>query len=268
MPGLSRETESFLGWLGGERGRSANTVAAYRRDLAAYERWLGEAGTTVGDADGAAVARYVAALTAAGRQPASVTRALVAIRALHRHSGSDAAGAIDGPAVAAAPPAALSRAAVGRLLSSVRGDGPIERRDRAILEVLCRTGVRTSELVGLDLADLDPAAGAAHVVAVNGKPRIVPVPPPAVAKLEEWLAPAGRPSLAGRRRELALFVNARGGRLSRQAAWALVRRRGEEAGLGATGVGPQLLRHTYAVHLLDDGVAPATVRRLLGQVDR
>ena len=264
---LSTESESFLRWLAGERGRSANTVAAYRRDLTAYERWLGEAGSSVGEAEGAAVARYLAELTAAGRRAASVTRALVAIRALHRYAGSDAAVAIDGPTVAPVPPAALSRTSVDRLLSSVLLDGPIERRDRAILELLYRTGLRTSELVGLDLADVDAEAGVAHVVAVNGRPRTVPVPPPAVVKVDEWLAPPGRPSLVGRGRETALFVNARGGRLSRQAAWALVRQRGKNAGLGET-VGPQLLRHTCAAHLLDDGVAPPEVRRILGQVGR
>src|SRR5207247_1162395 len=94
-----------------------------------------------------------------------------------------------------------------------------------------------------------------------------PVPPPAVVKVDEWLAPPGRPSLVGRGRETALFVNARGGRLSRQAAWALVRQRGKNAGLGEA-VGPQLLRHTCAAHLVGERVAlAAKLRETLGEVE-
>lgn len=257
---MSGETEAFLAWVE-ERGRAGNTVAAYRRDLASYERFLAGQGRRVADVTPADVEAYVDSLTASGRKPASVARALVAVRALHRFAGTDPAGHVSGPEVAHRPPPVLAEDEVARLLEGLDGDGPTARRDRAIVELLYATGMRVSELVGLSLGDLDQ--GMARVGGPQA--RVVPYGEPAAEAVAHWLAPAGRGAVAPRRWRRsddagALFLNLRGGRLSRQGAWAVVR------GLGGPGgrLGPHLLRHCFAAHLLARGASAAAVQQLLG----
>lgn len=249
MPGLS----DFLHWLEVDQGRAANTVSAYRSDLVAYEQWVGD----VRSATEQAVQDYVGHLSEQGRAPASVRRALVAIRALHRYLGIDAAAAVGAPDVPPAEPDVLGDDEVERLLRAAEGDAVLDRRDHAMVAVLVGGGLRISELVGLDLADLgdvgdagdaDEADDGERTVAVVGhgdRDRIVELDDRAAVSLARWLAPTGRPVLTpGRAATAALFVNARGGRLSRQGAWAIVHARGQLAGLGDR-VTPQVLRNTY-----------------------
>ena len=268
---LPLEAEEFLGWLVAERGRSANTVAAYRRDLAAYVGWLGRDLSTVTAAD---LERYVGALRAEGRAPASVARALVAVRSLHRFLAEEGGGtddpgaAVEAPRVPRGLPKALSEDEVGQLLSAVTGTGPLDRRDRAILEVLYGTGVRISELVGLSLADLDLESGSLRAFGKGAKERIVPLVGMAREAVLDWLSPSGRPAVeperwARRGDAEAVFLNARGGRLSRQGAWGVVRRYGDRVGLGER-LTPHVLRHSCATHLLDHGADIRVVQELLG----
>ncbi|MBK9178304.1 MAG: site-specific tyrosine recombinase XerD [Acidimicrobiales bacterium] len=271
---LPLEAEEYLSWLAVERGRAANTLAAYRRDLRVYCVFLARRGVPLAGVDEALLATYVAELRAAGRAPASVARALVAVRSFHRflvaegHLGTDPAADLAAPRVPLGLPKALSEDEVTSLLAAVVGDGPTARRDRAMLEVLYAGGLRISELVGLSLADVDLGAGLLRVFGKGAKERIVPIGRPARAALSSWLGPGGRPVLvparwARRGDAEAVFLNTRGGRLSRQGAWAIVRRYGDRVGLGAR-LTPHVLRHSCATHLLDHGADVRAVQELLG----
>jgi integrase/recombinase XerD len=269
---LPLEAEEFLGWLVAERGRSNNTVAAYRRDLKAYTSWLGN--RSLGDVDAGTIESYVGVLRGEGKAPASVARATVAVRSLHRFlaeegvAASDPGAMVETPRVPRGLPKALSEDEVTSLLSGVVGFDPIARRDRAILEVLYGAGLRISELVGLSLADLDVEGGSLRAFGKGSKERIVPLVGMARDAVLEWLSPSGRGALeperwARRGDAEAVFLNARGGRLSRQGAWGIVRRHGERVGLGEK-LSPHVLRHSCATHLLDHGADIRVVQELLG----
>lgn len=269
---LPIEVEEYLSWLVSERGRSGNTVAAYRRDLRAYCAWLG--GRRLGAVDAATIESYVGALRAQGRAPASVARALVAVRSLHRFlaeegdAPADPGAGIDAPRVPRGLPKALSEADVTMLLDAVVGNEPTARRDRAILEVLYGAGLRISELVGLSLGDLDIEGGSLRAFGKGSKERIVPLVGMARSAVLDWLSPSGRGALeperwARRGDAEAVFLNARGGRLSRQGAWGVVRGYGDRVGLGER-LTPHVLRHSCATHLLDHGADVRVVQELLG----
>jgi integrase/recombinase XerD len=271
---LPLEVEEYLSWLVAERGRSANTLAAYRRDLVRYVAWLTGRGVTPAAAASADLEAYVADLRAADLAPASVTRAMVAVRSLHRFLADegdaerDPGLLLEVPKVPRGIPKALPEDDVNALLAAVVGDGPRDRRDRAILEVLYGTGLRISELVGLSLADLDLHGGYLRAFGKGSKERVVPLIGMAAEALEAWLAVGGRPRLeparwARRGDAGAVFLNARGGRLSRQGAWGVVRRYGTKVGI-ADRLSPHVLRHSCATHLLDHGADVRIVQELLG----
>jgi integrase/recombinase XerD len=271
---LPLEVEEHLSWLSAEKGRSPSTISAYRRDLRAYCGWLRERRLSIDAVGEDAITRYVAAMRARGKAPASVARALVAVRSMHRflseegRSETDPGRDVEVPRVPAGLPKALSEEEVLALLAAVPGDDAIGRRDRAILEVLYGTGLRISELVGLSLADLDLGGALLRAFGKGAKERIVPVGRYALDALEWWLAPGGRPELepdrwARRGDAEAVFLNARGGRLSRQGAWGIVRRHGDAAGLGPR-LTPHVLRHSCATHMLDHGADIRAVQEMLG----
>ena len=266
--------EELLSWLAVERGRAPNTLAAYRRDLAAYNEFLVGRGLTPATVTEPVVEDYLAFLRAAGRAPASVARALVSVRSLHRfledegHVTSNPAEEIHRRKVPSGLPKALSEAEVATLLAAVTGDHAVARRDRAILEVLYACGLRVSELVGLSLADLDLGAGLLRAFGKGSKERVVPVGRLACEALGAWLASGGRPQLvperwARRGDAEAVFLNTRGGRLSRQGAWGIVRHHAEAVGLGDR-LSPHVLRHSCATHMLDHGADIRVVQELLG----
>ena len=272
---LPPEAEELLTWLAVERGRATATLTAYRRDLVAYSTWLGERGITrYADVAASDVVAYVGALRATGKAPASVARAMVTVRGLHRFlvdeglAAEDPAGDVEQPRVPSGLPKALSEAEVERLLDAPAGDEPLVRRDRAILEVLYGTGIRISELVGLSLADVDLDGALLRAFGKGSKERIVPLGRPARRALEAWLDPGGRPDVAperwARRGDAeAVFLNARGSRLSRQGGWLVVEHYGRLVGLG-TKLSPHVLRHSCATHMLDHGADIRAVQELLG----
>ena len=271
---LPVEVEDFLTALRVERGRSPNTLKAYANDLRAYVGWLDERGLTIGAVGPEDVTAYVGDLAAGERAPSTVKRMLVAVRGLHRFLAEEAPGVADPAAEVELPrapkglPKALSEAEVGALLDSVVGDDAVARRDRAILEVLYGTGVRVGELAGLSLADLDLDAGLVRFFGKGAKERIVPLGRHALVALVAWLGPGGRDELeperwARRGDAEAVFLNRRGGRLSRQGAWAVVRAAGDRVGLGDR-LTPHVLRHSCATHMLDHGADIRTVQELLG----
>lgn len=271
-PAADGPVASFLTALAG-RGRAPNTVAAYGRDLAAYERFLRtRRGIAADAATNADVEAFVAYLEQAGRKRSSIARALVSVRAFHRHlveqggAASDPARSVSSGPVPAATAAVLDVARVNLLLDGVRGDGPQVRRDRAILELLYGAALRPSEVVHLDRDDVSLDG----IVAVEGRggTRYIPAGEAAAEAVQAWLAPGGRGRLAAPGWSAgddahALFVNHRGSRLTRQGVWLILRRWVEAQGLPA-GQGPQVLRHSCAAHLAAAGMAAELVAEMLG----
>ncbi len=272
---LWRTREEFLSWLAVEKGRRPNTLSAYRRDLTVYSEWLGA--RELGGVSESDIELFVGWLHGSGRAPASVARTLVAVRALHRFATTecglvtDPTVDVEMPRIPAGLPKPLSEADITTLLESVVGMEPVARRDRAVLETLYATGMRISELVGLSLGALDLDECLVRVFGKGAKERIVPVGQAARRALAEWLSPSGRGALEperwSRRGDAeAVFLNQRGGRLSRQGAWGIVRHYGDRVGL-ADRLSPHVLRHSCATHMLDHGADIRTVQELLGHAD-
>ncbi len=273
---LSTGAEEYLSWLAVEKGRSRNTLAAYRRDIGAWEHWARNAGVDPLDAGPDAIERYLAELRGGGRNPASVARSTTALRGLYRFlvgEGTitdDPTVDVRSPRLPRRLPKALEERQVLLLLDQAGGSEPVDLRDRALLELLYGTGARISEVVGLSLIDVQGDDGLLRVFGKGAKERLVPLGGPARFALDRWLSASGRPRLAparwARRSDSeAVFLNTRGGRLSRQGAWAIVSHRAEQAGLG-TVVSPHVLRHSCASHMLAHGADIRVVQELLGHV--
>jgi integrase/recombinase XerD len=259
-----------------ERGLSANTLASYRRDLRRYLESLTARGIErldqVTETD---VSEFLAALRRGDDahpplRASSAARAVVAARGLHRFAARegvvplDAAAAVRPPSPARRLPKALPVDQVLAVLAAA-GDETTPRgvRDRALLEVLYGTGARISEAVALDVDDVDLDGGSVLLRGKGGKQRLVPLGSYGRDALDAYLV-RGRPALAAAGRgTAALFVNHRGGRLSRQSAWATLRAAAARAGITTT-VSPHTLRHSFATHLLDGGADVRVVQELLG----
>ena len=274
----------YLDHLTIERGLAAHTIEAYRRDLQRYASTLAAAGKTqIAAVTTTDVADYLAALREGDEDhpplaASSAGRAVVAVRGLHAFAvaeglaGSDPARAVRPPAPPRRLPRAISIPEVERLLQ-IHGDAPAQRRDRALLELLYGTGARISEAVGLDIDDLDlpgsrgsnGALATVRLAGKGGRQRIVPVGRYAQAAIDAYLVQA-RPKLAASarsgQRSHAVFLNARGGRLTRQGAWGALRNAAARAGLAE--ISPHMLRHSFATHLLDGGADVRVVQELLG----
>ncbi len=275
-PAITAVVADYLGHVTVERGLSANTVAAYRRDLARYAQWCEQRGlTAIGEVTENDVADFGASLRAAfGERPAlsatSAARTVVAVRGLHRFAlleglvPVDVSADIRPPAVGRRLPKALAYADVERLLAAT-GDPqtPVGLRDRALLELLYGTGTRISEAVGLDVDDVDLDGRTLTVIGKGDRQRRLPLGQVAAQAVDEYLVRA-RPALAVKGRGTPrLFLNTRGAPLSRQSAWAVIQQAAERAGLAAH-VSPHSLRHSYATHLLERGADVRVVQELLG----
>ena len=283
-PAVERVVTGYLDHLTVERGLAANTIASYRRDLRRYTEFLDAAGVRglaeVAESD---VAAFLAALRQGDDEhpPLSATsaaRAVVAVRGLHRFAlldglvTDDVAHEVRPPTPARRLPKAISVESVVALIEAAGAvEPPRGLRDRALLELLYGTGARISEAVGLAVDDLDRGQAAVRLAGKGGKHRVVPVGSYALQAVEDYLVRA-RPALAangkGGARGGALFLNVRGGSLSRQSAWAILRSAAERAGgaggLDPTTVSPHTLRHSFATHLLDGGADVRVVQELLG----
>ncbi|MBB3044481.1 site-specific tyrosine recombinase XerD [Nocardioides soli] len=275
-----RAVRTYLDHLSVERGLAANTLASYRRDLRRYLGYLDQAG--IDDLDRVSEATVTGFLVRLregdAEHPAlsstSAARTVVAVRGFHKFAVADGLATTD-PASGVKPPApakrlpkALPLADVEAILDAAGAPGTtLALRDRALLELLYGTGARISEAVGLDVDDLDPGAsgidGTVLLRGKGGKERIVPVGSYAREAVDAYLV-RGRPELvAAGRGTAALFLNARGGRLSRQSAWAVLVKAADRAGV-TKDVSPHTLRHSFATHLLDGGADVRVVQELLG----
>lgn len=275
---MAEQLQGYLQHLRFERGLSVNTLSAYRADLRRYGAWLHARGMDdLAEVHPSDVAAYAAAL-AQGHDglprlaTRSVSRSVTSVRRLHRFLAEEGITAQD-PAADTAPPReglrlpkALGIDETIRLVEAIGGEEPARLRGRALLELLYASGARISEAVGADVDDLDLTEGLVRLYGKGGKERLVPVGGQAVAALDAWLV-RGRPAFAARQRGTqragALFLNARGGRLSRQSAWKLIKEAAGLAGITAE-VSPHTLRHSFATHLLQGGADVRVVQELLG----
>jgi integrase/recombinase XerD len=271
---LPIEVEEFLSWMVAEKGRARNTVAAYRRDLTAYCSWLDLHGRSVLDVDREQLVAFVGERRRSGAATSSIARQLAAIRMLHRYlavegqRSDDPTSDLEGVRVPAGIPKPLTEAQVTSLIDAVVVTEPIHRRDLALIELLYATGARISEAVGLSIGEIDLDARLVRLYGKGSKERIVPFGATAAEALEDWFSPSGRARLVPdrwRRRDdaEAVFLNARGGRLTRQAAWLVVKKYGARAGIGDE-LSPHVLRHSCATHLLDHGADLRVVQEMLG----
>lgn len=271
--GLPRHGGRFLDYLLVERGLSEHSLAAYRRDLRLYATYLTGRGvgdvTEVGPDDLRSFVAWLRDTTnAQGRvyAPRSIARTLAAVRGFHRFlvaedlASSDPSSDVASPRLPRSLPKALSAAQVERLLAAPTGETPTVLRDRALLELLYGAGLRISELVALDVDDVDPVTRTVRCLGKGRKERIVPFGRPAARALDALLVRA-RPALAPG--GPWLWCNHRGGRLTRQGAWKIVKAYADSADLGAL-VSPHTLRHSFATHLLDGGADVRVVQELLG----
>jgi integrase/recombinase XerD len=265
---FSRHVDACLGAALAERGLAPRTVEAYRHDLADFERFLRARGLRrPAEVTRAVVTLYLVALRRRGRAPATVKRRVAAIRALFRHLVREQVVAVDPTVDLGAPrlprrlPRVLTVQEVEALLAAPDPSTPEGLRDRAMLELLYASGLRVSELVGLNLGDVDLAAELVRCVGKGGKDRVVPVGSRAIAALLDYQR-QGRPVLAGRRGLQALFISRRG-RLTRQGCWKLLRAHARRAGI-TTPLTPHVLRHSFATHLLEGGADLRAVQEMLG----
>jgi integrase/recombinase XerD len=271
---LAKQIQRFLDHLTVERGLSVHTVAAYRRDLVRYAAFLRTRGITdAGHVDERAVTAHVAAVSAStygdGKpyRATSVVRALSSVRAFHRFLlregkiSSDPTAAVIRPKLPRSLPKPLSVDDVARVLAhpdrSAKG-----LRDRAVLETLYGAGLRISELVGLDVDDADLEEGSVRVLGKGGKERDVPIGRYARDAISAYLTRV-RPQIATARSRSALFLNLRGGRLTRQGCTGIVQQHAAGAGI-RTKVSPHTFRHSFATHLLEGGADVRVVQELLG----
>lgn len=273
---IVRAIRTYLDHLAVERGLAANTLTSYRRDLRRYQEYLEELGIESLEAiTEATVTSFLVRLREgdADHPPLSSTsaaRTVVAVRGFHKFAvndglaTSDPAASVKPPSPAKRLPKALPLSDVEAILEAAGAAGTtLALRDRALLEMLYGTGARISEAVGLDVDDLDTVDGTVLLRGKGSKERLVPVGSYALEAVDAYLV-RGRPELvATGSGTAALFLNARGGRLSRQSAWAVLVRAAERAGV-TRDVSPHTLRHSFATHLLDGGADVRVVQELLG----
>ena len=271
---LPIEVEEFLSWMVAEKGRSANTISAYRRDLRGYCEWLSTQGVTVLDVTHQQLVDFVGVRRSSGAATSSIARQLAAVRMLHRYLSiegerrDDPAADLEGVRVPSGIPKPLTEAQVTSLLDAVVVTEPIHRRDLALIELLYATGARISEAVGLSIGEVDLDARLVRLYGKGAKERIVPFGSTAAAALEDWFSPSGRARIVPERWRSrddaeAVFLNTRGGRLTRQAAWQVIKKYGARAGIGDE-LSPHVLRHSCATHLLDHGADLRVVQEMLG----
>ena len=261
---LEQGVAEFLASLAVERGLADATIRAYRRDLADYLSFLDGRSPDRDLIDG-----FVADLHGRGWAATTVARKIAAVRGLHRFliaedlAGDDPSTMVDAPRPGARLPKALEIDETLKLIESPDSATPLGRRDRAILEFMYASGARVSEVVGLDLYDLDLDDRTAMVTGKGSRQRLVPVGRQAIEAISRYL-PDRRASLGGRPDPGAVFLNARGGRLSRQGVWGIVRKAAQRAGLAPESVSPHVLRHSAATHMVEGGADLRTVQEMLG----
>ena len=263
--------EDFLQALRIERGASPHTLAAYRRDLSRFERFLAEQGASVEKADPSNLSAHLLELRRHGLSPRSLARHLAALRGLYRHLrrerqlGHDPTELLENPRLGRRLPRVLTTREAASLVEAPRGGEPLAIRDRAILELLYATGMRAAEITGLRLDGVDLRAGFVTPVGKGSRQRVVPLGTAAAKAVRAYLAHARLKFVKGLDPG-TLFLNRRGRPLSRQALWVLIRKYSAAQGLRGR-ASPHALRHSFASHLLERGADLRAVQAMLGHAD-
>ena len=265
----------FLSYLELERGLSRNTLNAYRTDLLQFGEYLAEHDLDALAVRPAEIGDFLADLATGNGRPAcsasTVHRKAACLRSFYKHLrrdeliGDDPTAALSAPRRAKKLPQVLNYSEVQKLLAAPRGSEPTALRDRALLEVMYGCGLRASETIGLEITDLDLREGFLRARGKGSKERLVPLGRKAIAAINAYLR-SGRRKLVGERHESKLFVNFRGGPLSRQGLYKIVQRHARSADLGGQ-MSPHTLRHSFATHLLAGGCDLRAVQEMLGHAD-
>jgi integrase/recombinase XerD len=273
----------FLAYLEFERGLARNTLDAYRTDLLQFGAFLAGRDRGATEVERGDIADFLADLATgdpnggpdgAGRppcSPATISRKTACLRSFYRHLrreeliDSDPTATLSPPQKSRKLPHVLSHAEVSKLLDSAKGSDPIDLRDRALLEVMYGSGLRASEAIGLEVGDVDLRREFVRPHGKGSKERIVPLGREALRAVERYLR-SGRPELVRNEPQRKLFVNFRGGSLSRQGLYKIIQRHAERVGLDGK-MSPHTLRHTFATHLLSGGCDLRSVQEMLGHAD-
>ena len=268
---MSEQIDGFLSHLRVERGLAANTVEAYFRDLEKFRLYLQRSGLDFASAGQNGIRTFLLWLEKQSLDSRTVARQMVSVRGLYRYLRREDLVAmnptenLESPRVWKILPKYLSQEETEKLLAQPLSDGALGLRDRAMMELLYAAGLRVSELVTLRVADLNIDSGYVRTIGKGNKQRIVPVGRAAIAALQEYFANS-RPQLLGGRASAYLFVNRRGGRLTRQGVWFLLSRYGKLAGIRKP-ITPHLLRHSFATHMLARGADLRSLQMMLGHSD-
>jgi integrase/recombinase XerD len=278
-PGADKRFQSllldFLSYLELERGLSRNTLNAYRTDLLQYGEYLSAHHRDALEASPADVADFLAELATGEGRPAcsaaTIHRKAACLRSFYKHLrrdeliGDDPTAALSAPRRSKKLPHVLNYSEVQKLLASPQGSEPTALRDRALLEVMYACGLRASETIGLELGDVELREGVLRARGKGSKERLVPLGRQAIAAINGYLR-GGRPKLVGERQESRLFLNFRGGPLTRQGLYKIVQRHARDAGLAGK-MSPHTLRHSFATHLLAGSCDLRAVQEMLGHAD-
>ncbi len=268
---MERVIEEFLEYLRVERGLAANTLKSYGRDLKQFAEYLEDAPTSYEEASRTTIVSYLLKLQKEGKATSTIARRLAALKAFYQflvdeeRLDRDPTANVDSPKQKKKLPQVLSVNEVERLLEQPDTSSETGLRDRAMLELLYATGTRVSELVSLDLDDIDLNEQRVRCRGKGSKERIIPLGSMAVKAIREYLQEA-RPPLVRNTSTEALFVNHHGSRLSRQGFWKIVKKYAAEANIKKS-ITPHTLRHSFATHLLENGADLRAVQELLGHAD-
>ena len=261
-------------WLSVEKGRSVNTVAAYRGDLRRFHQWLQKAHGEIAEATEDQINAYVASMDSGELAASTVARRLTSVRMFHSYlhqegiRADNPAALSEGVRVPSGVPKPLSSREVDALLGTMAGSDPPSVRSRALLELLYATGARVSEVCGMNISDVDFGSRMVRLFGKGSKERIVPFGSSAASWMTRYLEPDGRGALMpptwirGEDRD-AFFLTDRGRRMTRQKAWAIVRQCGRSAGIERE-LSPHVLRHSCATHMLEHGADLRIVQEMLG----
>ncbi len=265
------ELRAFLDFIRVEKGLSANSIASYGRDLRGFVDYLGNEGRAIRETTREDIRDFLAKLYGRGLSARSVARHLVSLRNFFRflvkeaRMEADPTAEVDAPQIGHSLPKHLSAEEVERLLAQPDPATPAGRRDKAMLELLYATGMRVSELMDLRWEDFEPDLGIVRCRGKGSKVRLIPVGKSALRAVESYVRTARKPLAKGREVPF-LFLNNRGGRLSRVGFWMLIRRHGKAAGI-ASPLTPHVVRHSFATHLLERGADLRSIQLMLGHSD-
>ncbi|TEU12631.1 MAG: site-specific tyrosine recombinase XerD [Anaerolineales bacterium] len=272
---MQEQIRQFLDFLAVEQGYSENTIAAYRNDLSQFARFLAEMDrpiTSWAEVGKDGIVNYILHLKEREYTSSTVARKVAAIKSFFHFLlaegiiEDDPTATLDSPKVKKRLPKALSHDLVNRLLAEAgKYSTPKGKRDKALLELLYATGMRVSELVLLNIDDVNLASANVRCFGKGAKERIIPIYDQAIYSLEEYLQ-KGRPRLVKDSKEKALFLNHRGKRLTRQGLWLIIKRYADKIGM-ASEITPHTLRHSFATHMLSGGAGLHEVQKLLGHAN-